>query len=408
MFSIDDFRTAAALIRDKVIRTPVVFSPTFSRLTGARVYLKLENLQETGSFKLRGATYKILSSLDGIGPEGVVAASAGNHAQGVALAAKRAGLKATVVMPEWASITKQEATIGYGGEVVLEGRSLGESIRKAMELAETGKTFIHPFDDRDIILGQGTIGLEIFEDVKEPDVIVVPIGGGGLISGIASAARLLRPDTRIVGVQAKACPSASEAISAGMPVRVESARSLADGISVKQIGALNYPIIRQVVGDIVLVDEDHISAAILMLLERKRVLAEGAGAAALAALLGSPAMIGEGSCVVLVISGGNVDSSLLDRVIRQGIFRSGRILRLSVVIEDVPGSLAGLLTLVGRLKANVLHIYHDRGGRDMPVHLTRVELELETRGKDHIKSIASRLEASGYSIQPSPCSQIHF
>lgn len=398
MISLDNIRKAARVLQGKVIRTPLIYSPTFSSMSGAEVYLKLENLQGTGSFKLRGATFKIQSHLKRIGPEGVVAASAGNHAQGVALAAKRAGLPATIVMPEWASITKQEATKGYGGQVLLEGLSIGDAINKACELAKAGRTFIHPFDDPDIIAGQGTIGLEILEDLPGTDMIFVPVGGGGLISGIATAAKAIRPEVHIIGVQTEACPGAYRAREHGGPTRVDAGKSIADGIAVKQVGDLTYPIIREKVNDIVLVQEEEIAEAILMLLERKRILAEGAGAVPLAALLGDYVKIQKGRKAVLVISGGNVDSPLLDRVIRKGMFCHGRIMRISVCLEDVPGSLARLLAVIARLKANVLNIYHARSERDLAIHLSRVELELETRGPDHIREILDELENAGYQI----------
>ena len=399
MVSLDDVRKAAHLLRNEVIRTPLVYSPTFSRMSGAQVYLKLENLQRTGSFKLRGATNKLLSRFDRIAPGGVVAASAGNHAQGVALSAKRAGLHSTIIMPEWASLTKQEATRNYGGEVILAGQSIEESIGKALELAEAGRTFIHPFDDMDIIAGQGTIGIEILEDLPDPDFIFVPIGGGGLISGIATAVKAVLPRGRIVGVQATACPSAYSARQTGAVGRVDSRRSIADGISVKQVGDITFSIMQEKVDDIVLVEEDRISAAILMLLERKKILAEGAGAVPLAALLSPSLRVPKDAKVVLVISGGNVDSPLLERVIWQGLSRNGRIMRFSVRLDDVPGTLTRLLEVVARLKANVLHIYHERSGLDLPIYFSRVQLELETRGPDHINEIFQELEALGYEVR---------
>ena len=398
MITLADIRKAAHVLHDKVIRTPLIYSPTFSSMSGAEVYLKLENLQGTGSFKLRGATFKIQSLLDRVGPEGVVAASAGNHAQGVALAAKRAGLPATIVMPEWSSITKQEATKGYGGHVLLEGQSIGDAINKACKLAEAGRTFIHPFDDPDIIAGQGTIGLEILEDLSDTDIILVPVGGGGLVSGIASAAKAIRPEVHIIGVQTEACPGAYRAREQGRPTRVEASKSIADGIAVKQVGDLTFQIIQEKVDDVVLVKEEEIAEAILMLLERKRILAEGAGAVPLAALLGGYVKLHKGRKTVLVISGGNVDSPLLDRVIRKGLFCHGRIMRISVCLEDVPGSLARLLAIIARLKANVLNIYHARSERDLSIHLSRVELELETRGPDQIREILDALENAGYEI----------
>jgi threonine dehydratase len=398
MISLAAIQQAAQVLQGRVIRTPLVYSTTFSHLSGAEVYLKLENLQETGSFKLRGATYKLHRLSGKIGSEGVVAASAGNHAQGVALAAKRAGVKATIVMPESASLSKQEATRSYGGEVHLAGQSTSESIQHAKLLAQSGMVFIHPFDDPDIIAGQGTIALEVVEDCDNPDFIFVPIGGGGLISGIASGIAALSPRTKVIGVQSEACPSATQALQEGRVVRVEALQSIADGIALKQIGELPFTIIRQGVDQVVLVDEDQIAASVLMLMERKKVLSEGAGAVTLAALVNGLVEVPKGSKVILVISGGNIDSPLLERVIRQGLFGSGRIMRFSVCMEDVPGALARFLSITAELKANVLHIYHHRSGRDLPVNLSRVELELETRGVGHVEQIIDELQRRGYAI----------
>ncbi len=399
MISLEDIRKAARLIEETVIRTPLVRSPTFSRMVGAEVYLKLECLQMGGSFKARGATYKILCRRGETGPAGVVAASAGNHAQGVALAAKAADLPATIVMPVWASIGKQEATRGYGAEVILAGESLAESISIAQDMAKDGRTFIHPYDDEEIITGQATIGLEILEDLPDPDVVIVPIGGGGLIGGIASAIKALRPETRVVGVQAAACPSAFEALRSGKRARVDANKSIADGITVKQVGERNFPIIREKVDEIVLVDEEEIISAVLALLERKKVLAEGAGAAPLAALLSSKVVVPKGGKVVLVISGGNLDPPLLGRVIRQGLMKNGRIMRFSACIEDVPGSLARLLDIIAKEGGNVLDIRHARGGKDLSLFASRVDLEVETRGFDQIEEIKGALEARGYEIR---------
>ena len=399
MIRLEDVRRAARLIEGRVIRTPLVRSPTFSRMAEAEVYLKLECLQMGGSFKVRGATYKVLSRRGDIGPAGVIAASAGNHAQGVALAAKAAGLPATIVMPVWASIGKQEATRGYGAEVILAGGSLAESISVAQDMAGDGRAFIHPYDDLEIITGQATIGLEILEDLPDPDVVIVPVGGGGLIGGIATAIKAVRPETRVVGVQAAACPSALEALRAGERVAVDAKKSIADGISVKQVGEANFPIIRDKVDEVVLAEEEEISSAVLALLERKKVLAEGAGAAPLAALLGSKVSVPERSKVVLVISGGNLDPPLLERVIRQGLLRNGRIMRFSACIEDVPGSLARLLSLVAEGGGNVLSIHHARGGKDLSLFRSRVDLEVETRSFDQIEEIKEALLAAGYEIR---------
>jgi len=398
MLSLKTVQEAAKMIRDTVIRTPLVYSPTFSRIFGAEIWLKLENLQRTGSFKIRGAAHKILLCRDQIGPEGVVAASAGNHAQGVALAARNAGIAATIVMPEWASLSKQEATRGYGGEVILHGRSVGESLEKARELAQQGRMFIHPFDDPDIIAGQGSIGLEIIEDLIDAQMILVPVGGGGLISGTALTAKSLRPDIRIIGVQAAACPSAYASLQNGCVTATGAGDSIADGITVRQTGNLTFEIIRKYVDEIALAEEDHIAAAILMLLERKKTLAEGAGAVPLAALLSGCVKISPGSKVVLVISGGNVDSPLLGRIIRKGLLKNSRIMRIRLQLEDIPGSLSRLLSLIADLRANVLHIFHDRNIRDMPIHMTWVELDAETRGPDHIAEIRTELKSAGYTL----------
>lgn len=400
MISLPDIEKAAALLSGKIIRTPLVHSPSFSRLTGAEVRLKLENLQETGSFKIRGATFKILSERERIGKEGVVAASAGNHAQGVALAAGRAGLRSLIVMPEWSSISKQEATRGYGGELVLEGQNIGDCIKRAKELAKEGRTFIHPFDDPLIIAGQGTIGIEILDDLPDVDIIVVPIGGGGLISGIASAARAIRPGVRIIGVQTAACPSAVKALDAGRSVKVEAQRSIADGIAVKQIGEVPFKIIRKKVDEIVTVDEDSIAEAVLMLLETNKVLAEGAGAVPAAALLSGAVRVSPGQKAVLVISGGNMDSPLLDRVLRKGLTGHGRIMSFSIRLDDIPGALASLLAVIAGTGANVLQIYHNRGGVGLSIYQSLVELEIETRNFDHIEQILEALDAAGYKVQP--------
>ncbi|MBN1930156.1 MAG: threonine ammonia-lyase [Desulfobacterales bacterium] len=399
MICLENIKQAAKIISNKIIRTPLVYSPTLSRLFEAEIHLKLENLQKTGSFKIRGANYKLLKSLEDIGPGGVVAASAGNHAQGVALAAKQAGISATIIMPEWASISKQEATRSYGGEVILIGQTLAESLNEARKMTREGKMFIHPYDDPDIITGQGTIALEIFEDIKDVDMIVVPIGGGGLVSGIAVAAKAIKPDVKIVGVQAAVCPSAYESIRNGKLTQVESKKSIADGITVKQLGTLNFAMIKDWVDEVVLVEEEQIAAAILLLLERKKILAEGAGAVSLAAILSGAAKVLRGKKVVLLISGGNLDSPLLERIISQGLLKNGRMMRFGVALEDIPGTLASLLSLMARLKANVRHIYHDRHVRNLPINVIRVELELETRGPAHVEEIAHQLNAYGYAIE---------
>jgi threonine dehydratase len=398
MLTMDAVRDAARVLYGRVSRTPLVLSPTLSELFGAEIYLKLENLQRTGSFKIRGAMYRIQHGLAGIGPAGVVAASAGNHAQGVALAARQAGLKAVIVMPEWVSISKQEATRAYGGEVVAGGGSIGECLARAEELARSGRTLIHPFDDPLVIAGQGTVGLEIFEDLPDAGQVLVPVGGGGLIAGIGIAARALQPACRVIGVQAAGCPSMAASLAAGRITEVPAVSSIADGITVRRPGRHTFEIARTVVDRVVTVAEPEVAAAVLMLLERKKVLAEGAGAVPLAALLSGAVAVAPGSRTVLVVSGGNLDTPLLERIIAKGLTQGGRVLRLKIVLADVPGALAGLLQKVADARANVLHIRHDRGLSDLPVNLTRVTLELETRGAAHGRRVRQDLAAAGYRV----------
>jgi threonine dehydratase len=399
MITLADIRHAASLLESSVLHTPLLYSPAFSKLSGTNVYLKLENLQKTGSFKIRGAAYKIRARYDSIGEKGVVAASAGNHAQGVALAARDAGLPATIVMPECVSLAKQEATLGYGAEVVLHSQSVVECIEAAECLAASGgRMFIHPFDDYDIIAGQGTVGLEIIEDLKNPDYLFVPVGGGGLIAGVATAAKALCPDVHIVGVQAAVCPSAAVSCREGRRTCVDAARSIADGITVREPGEKTFPIIRDLVDTVTLVTEDQIASAMVHLLESGKVLAEGAGASPLAALLAGSVPVPEGSNVVLVVSGGNVDPLLIDRVLRQGFLWSGRIMRFTVWLDDEPGSLARLLGLLTRMHANVLDIHHARHERGMPISVSRVKIELETRDHHHIEEIREELCRAGYLV----------
>jgi threonine dehydratase len=399
MTTLQKIRTAQHRIEGYIIRTPLVFSPTFSEMTGARVYLKLETLQKAGSFKVRGATNKILGNLGAARERGVVAGSAGNHAQGVAVAARHLDVPATIVMPEWASLSKQEAARGYGALVIIEGQTLEESVAHAQTLADQGMLFIHPYDDEDVIAGQGTIGLEILDDLPDTSMVVVPVGGGGLIAGIATAVRALSPPCRVIGVQAVACPSAYEALRGGEPACASAGPSLADGIRVAKTGALTLPVIRELVDRVVLVEEDAIADAMLWLIERKKVVAEGAGATPLAALLTGLIPVEPGSTIVLVISGGNIDTPRLGRTLRHALIRQGRILRCSVVLDDHPGTLARFLSVVAEERGNVLHIRHEQGASGLPVDAVRVLVEIETRGRDHAGSITAALERNGYGIQ---------
>ena len=399
MISIDSIQEAAALLAGRIIRTPLVYSPTFSSMTGAAVYLKIEAMQKAGSFKVRGAANRILSQRGSIGAGGVIAASAGNHAQGVAVAAGIAGIPATIVMPEWVSPGKQDAAAAYGARVILKGACLEESIVHAMSLADSdAMTFIHPFDDEDVIAGQGTIGLEILEDLPDADAIVVPVGGGGLIAGIATAVKACRPDIRVIGVQASASPSAAAARKSGKPVTVESLPTIADGIRVNRTGDHTWPVLRDLVEDVVLVDEGQIVAAISLLLERKKILAEGAGAAPLAALLSGAVPLHPGIKVVVVISGGNLDAFLLERVIRRGLFDAGRILRCTIEIEEGAKALPALLSLIAREGATISLVDQERGSPNLPLHLNRVTLEMELRGPDHRDRILMMLRENGFEV----------
>ncbi len=396
MVMYEDIVHAKEVITPHIIRTPLIYSPTFSEVTGASIYLKLETLQKAGSFKVRGATYRILHNKNEIGEAGVIAASAGNHAQGVAVAARMAGVHATIVMPTHASLSKQAATKSYGAEIILKGENLQESIEIASALAREGALFIHPYNDPDIIAGQGTIGLEILEDLQSVDIIIVPVGGGGLISGIAIAAKARNPEVRIIGVQAAACPSAYDAVRGAKMVTVVPGRSVADGILVPQVGALTLPVIESLVDEIILVSEDEIIDAMLLLLERKKILAEGAGAVTVAALFNNHISLPEGSNVVLVISGGNVDTPLLARIINRGLLRKGRIMHITIRLRDVPTSLAGLLSLIAQCEGNIIHIEHRKDDPGLPLDMVIVDIDIETRGPDHLQEIERKIRDAGF------------
>jgi threonine dehydratase len=394
----EEMQRARQIIQKTIYSTPLVTSDSISAGVGRKVYLKLENLQKTGSFKIRGASYKISKLASALGAKGVVAASAGNHAQGVALAASSHGIPATIVMPHHAPLAKQLATRGYGGKVVLRGESFEEAEAYARELEKKGLTMIHPFDDEDIIAGQGTIGLELVDALPDLDSIIVPIGGGGLISGISLAVKEKKPDVQVIGVESRAAASAFRSKREAKIVQVEPLPSIADGIAVKSVGRITYPIIQRYVDEVVVVEEDEIAAAILMLMERKRIVAEGAGAVPLAALLRGEAKI-KGSNCVLVIGGGNIDVNLIDRIIAQGLAKTGRIIRIAVTLRDVPGSLANLSRIIAARGANILHIHHDRISRGIPIGSSKVTLELETAGIDHIQEILGKLRKEDYTVE---------
>jgi threonine dehydratase len=385
-----------------VLRTPLIYAHSLSRASGREVFLKLENLQTTGSFKLRGALNRLtLLKERGEGTR-VVAASAGNHGQGVAFAAAHLNLPAAIVMPRGASISKQMATQDYGAEVILHGRDLGEALKRARELAAQGYTFIHPYDDPEVIAGQGTLGLEIIEDLPGVDTVVLPVGGGGLAAGVAVAIKAHKPQVQLIGVQTAQVPSLPAALNAGAPTPVPSRPTLADGINVPQVGAHPFPLLARHLSDVVLVTESEIVLALLLLLEGKKVLAEGAGAAAAAAFLGPLQARDLGRQVVLVVSGGNIDIPLLERVVPRALLARRRLLTLRVALTDYPGSLGRLTTLLGEQGANILHLFHDRLAKELPLDHTRVELNLETRGPAHGEAVLSALRKAGFRVEEKP------
>ncbi|MEE9615090.1 MAG: threonine ammonia-lyase, partial [Thermodesulfobacteriota bacterium] len=378
---IKDARKAIAGV---VKPTPVVYSASLGKLYNKEVYLKLENLQKTGSFKPRGAYNKIRSLSEDEKKRGVITASSGNHAQGVAWAAALLGVNSVIVMPETTPIVKYMATRGYGGEggeggeVVFHGSSFDEAFGHAEGLArEEGRIFIHPFDDELIMAGQGTIGLEIVEAVPEVDTVVVPVGGGGLISGIATAVKETKKGVKIIGVEVEGSASCIRSLKEGRPVgELKEGPTIADGIAIKKVGEKTFPVIKKYVDDVVSVSEETIAAAILKLLERKKLITEGAGAVALAAAM-EEKLPASAKKVVLVLSGGNIDVTTLDRVIRLGLLREGRIRRFSTVVGDLPGSLARLTSAIAEMKGNIVHIVHQRDAVDVPVGEARVEVIIE-------------------------------
>jgi threonine dehydratase len=394
--SVEDVRRARASIAGAVKVTPLDLSATFSALCGRQIHLKLENLQKTGSFKVRGGLHKIRRLGAAECERGVVTASAGNHAQGVAYAALTAGTKATVVMPRSASFSKIEATRGYGAEVILHGRNFAEACERAGDLAhELGATYVHAFDDDDVIAGQGTVGLEIVEQLADVDTVVVPVGGGGLIAGIAVALRGAGSTARIVGVQVSGAASLRSSLAAGRCVRVPVSDTIADGLATGTIGERPFEIIRSAVDDVVEVSEAETAGAVLLLLERAKTVVEGAGAVGLAACLAGRLPPGA-SKIVVVISGGNIDVNLLDRIINLGLATEGRLFRFTTELRDRPGELEHLVRCVAAAGANIHQIRHERARPGLAATRVEVTLELEARGRDHVTEIEQALETAGY------------
>jgi threonine dehydratase len=398
MITLAEIERARERVRDAVYLSPCVRSESLSQRLGCELYLKLENLQMTGSFKERGAFNKLATLSPELLRAGVIAASAGNHAQGLAYVAKRFGVRATIVMPVGTPLIKFTATRAHGAEVILSGDSYDEAAAEAARLATERKlTPVPAFDDDAVIAGQGTIGLELLEQVPELDAVIVPVGGGGLAAGIAVALKSQRPEIAVYGVQSALCPSMRAALQAGMPVCSEPSRTLADGIAVRAVSQRTLELAANYIDRISLVDDEEISEAVLLLLEVEKTVAEGAGAVALAAALRGELPL-EGKSVVVVISGGNIDVNLLARIIDRGLVKSGRCMRIWVLIPDVPGSLAALLATIARLHANVLHVQHDRFAARTEPGLTAVELVLETRGFDHIGEIEAAISEAGWVI----------
>jgi threonine dehydratase len=392
-----DVEAARKVLTGVSIETPMEESRWLSALVGGPVSLKCENLQRTGSFKARGAYVRIARLSPEERARGVVAASAGNHAQGVALAAQLLGIRSTVFMPEGAPIPKEKATRGYGAEVVFEGRYLEDALVAARRFeAETGAVLIHPFDHADIVAGQGTCGLEILEQAPEVETVLVPTGGGGLLAGIAVAVKALRPDVRVVGVQAAGAAAYPDSLRQGRPVALESMKTMADGIAVGLPGDITFAAVRDHVDEVVTVSEESMSRALLALVERAKMVVEPAGGAAVAALLDQPTAFR--TPAVAVLSGGNIDPLLLGKVIRHGMAAAGRYLNLHVNIPDNPGGLARLLAEVGDAGANVLEVVHERISPSLHLDEVEVHLQLETRGEPHAERVLTRLRGCGYRV----------
>lgn len=390
--TIDDIVEAQRTLEGKIKRTPLNHSTTFSKMTGCEIYLKHENLQKAGSFKIRGAYNKISRLKETVREKGVVAVSTGNHAQGVALAASIFGITSTIVMPNGAPISKIEATKGYGGIVILHGDSFEEAYIKAKEIKRTKDlTLIHAFDDPDIAAGQGTIGLEILEDLPDVDLVICPIGGGGLISGIATAIKARKPKCRVVGVQTREMAAAYKSFKEGKLIQTEKGNTLADGIAIKSPSEFTFSIIKSHLDDVVIVEEEEIAQAMLLLLERCKSVAEGAGATALAALLYRN-VSQKDEKVALVLSGGNVDITILSKLITQGLIKSGRYRDLKVLVEDKPGGLENLLKIVTKLEANIIDINVDRFSPDLPFNHVVVELAIETKNLEHLNVVLNEIK----------------
>ncbi len=398
MITKSDIEEAYRKIQRDIVRTPLVYSQKLSQLCGCQALFKLENFQMTGSFKERGALHKLLSLSSEERGKGVIAASAGNHAQAVAFHCQRLGIQAKIVMPHGTPLIKVVSTQNYGAQVILHGETVDDAYDLALELARSERLIlIHPFEDPRIIAGQGTIALEILGDnlAAGIEAVLCPIGGGGLISGVATYFKETNPEIVIIGVEAASVPSMKKSLEGGHPVRLESASSLADGIAVKRVGQLNYEMVKNRVDEVVTVEEDEIANAILLLLEIEKIVVEGAGAVPLAALLNRKVHL-EGKKVLSIISGGNIDVNILDRIIMRGLSVEGRIAQFTVRLKDRPGSLLFVLDIIKKYEVNILDILHHRFQSTGPFGYVDVSITLETKGHSHIQEIRKALEKAGY------------
>lgn len=396
MLTLDKIYKASHVLKEVIRTTDLIKAPKIN--PDADVYLKTENLQVTGSFKVRGAYYKISQLSEEEKAKGVIACSAGNHAQGVALAATKAGIKSLICLPDGAPISKVEATKAFGADVCLVEGVYDDAYQKALQLRdEKGYTFIHPFDDENVIAGQGTIGLELLDQLPDMDAVVVPIGGGGLISGVAFAIKQLNPNIKVYGVQAAGAPSMANSITDGKIERLDSVSTIADGIAVKEPGTNTFGLVQEYVDEIVTVTDDEISGAILALIEQQKLIAEGAGAVSVAAVMFNKVPV-KGKKVVCLVSGGNIDVTILSRVIRRGLVKSGRNCLLTIQLVDKPGQLTGVATIIAKLGGNVTAVHHERADANSDINGCFLRIQLETRNFEHLNEIKQALTDKGFKI----------
>jgi len=396
MLTLREIREAMDRIRSSIVVTPFVHSEKFSRQTGNTIFLKLENLQMTGAFKERGALNKILLLSDEERRRGVIAASAGNHAQAVAYHATKRGIKAQICMPLTTPLVKVSATRGYGAEVILAGANYDEACEEALRRCkEFGLTFIHPFDDEAVIAGQGTLGIEMLEQHGDLDALIIPVGGGGLIAGVACAVKEINPKIQVIGVQSSKLASMKAALEKNALVTLPANKTIADGIAVRCAGTITFPLVRKYVDEIVTVDEEEIASAILQLLEKEKMLAEGAGAAATAAVLNKKTP-NHGKKLGILISAGNIDVSLLSLIIERGLVKDGRLVRLRVHLPDHPGALQRLSGVIADKKANIVETNYDRAYYGVVLGDTVIDITMETRGPEHVADLIAALDSAGY------------